>query len=475
MTANKLADKTLVWQAAKSGIAMLVVIVYSRLMGADGRGGLSIWLINIQLFMLVLEWMVGSTIPNFIGEYGFRKVLKFSSLAIAFISLLWLLLGGWIHNGVWFWMCSWEDISAVGLGMCLIVGLGMLNVIQGVFQYRGMVEQRNKLQLRVEIFKLVILLLSLVFFTLIIVHGPWLDLSVWGLIWLAVPILNLGHVLVVLVLATWVAILVTVWMNRSVFVEEWRNDPLQGRTNVTGWILPLVAFRDGFWSQAGHLVYFAITRLPIWWLGFRGGQESVVGVLANVWLMWDTVMIVGNSYGVVIHSMVLQENYGADATLNSGAWLKHFRRNSFWRAILLCFVISSLPDDVYSTVFGPEFGNMNRYFIFLIPVVVLSSVAAPMAHWLHANNRFFELFIVYAKVVSLYGGLLFLGNWMPGFKEKMDALTQAIVSNFLCHRSWFESDSIPIPWEMLALIPAFGCMVFLLRATFRKGNTQPKC
>ncbi len=55
MTAHRLADRTIIWQGLKAVLAILVVVLYSRMMGAAGRGRLSIWLMNIQLFMLVLE------------------------------------------------------------------------------------------------------------------------------------------------------------------------------------------------------------------------------------------------------------------------------------------------------------------------------------------------------------------------------------------------------------------------------------
>ena len=46
--------RTFGWQLAKAVIAALVVVIYSRGMGAYGRGALSIFLLYLQLTLMVI-------------------------------------------------------------------------------------------------------------------------------------------------------------------------------------------------------------------------------------------------------------------------------------------------------------------------------------------------------------------------------------------------------------------------------------
>jgi hypothetical protein len=195
------------------------------------------------------------------------------------------------------------------------------------------------------------------------------------------------------------------------------------------WILPRKAFSDGFWSQAGHLVYFAITRAPLWALNMWSADKSIIGVLANVWLMWDTLMVIANSYGVVIHSMALQPS-----SENIRGVLGQFIRKSFVRSLLVCLVVSVIP----------------------------------IAHWLHANNRFFELFRIYLSAVIVYVSFIVFGLFFPGIVYCIKLNVKGFIEELFSNRSFYSSDLVVVNWEVVALFPAFFCMFLLLLRSLRR-------
>ena len=501
MTAHRLADRTIIWQGLKAVLAILVVVLYSRMMGAAGRGRLSIWLMNIQLFMLVLESMVGSTLPNFMIQYGVKRTLRFSIVLSIGVSALWMALHGcwiWINNGA----LPMSELSLVFGGGLLILLLSVVNIVLGFYQYKGLVEKRNQLQISIEFLKLLLLLVVLAFIAKIIVVGPLQGLGLLGLIWIAPPVLNTESVSWVLVFSIGMAILVSILLNRKLWRIELKNDTISenggdsenggeeplteeklGRVNSKNsgstafsslqsnrWVLPRRAFSDGFWSQAGHLLYFAITRAPLWALNFWSADKSIIGVLANVWLMWDTLMVIANSYGVVIHSMALQPS-----SENIRDVLGQFIRKSFVRSLLVCLVVSVIPDDVYSTIFGWEFSNMNRYFILLVPTILLSAICSPIAHWLHATNRFIELFRIYLSTVIMYVSVLVFGLIFPGVVYHIKLKLKGFIENLFSHRSLYSSDLVVVNWEVIALFPAFICMFLLLLRSVRRMEQLKKC
>ena len=501
MIAHRLANRTIIWQGLKAVLAILVVVLYSRMMGAAGRGRLSIWLMNIQLFMLVLEWMVGSTLPNFMIQYGVKRTLRFSIVLSIGVSALWMALHGcwiWINNGA----LPMSELSLVFGGGLLILLLSVVNIVLGFYQFKGLVEKRNQLQISIEFLKLLLLLVALAFIAKIIVVGPLQGLGLLGLIWIAPPVLNTESVSWVLIFSIGIAILVSILLNRKQWRIELEKDTISenggdsenggkeplteekwGRVNSKNsgstafsslqsnrWVLPRRAFSDGFWSQAGHLLYFAITRAPLWALNFWSADKSIIGVLANVWLMWDTLMVIANSYGVVIHSMALQPS-----SENIRDVLGQFIRKSFVRSLLVCLVVSVIPDDVYSTIFGWEFSNMNRYFILLVPTILLSAICSPIAHWLHATNRFIELFRIYLSTVIMYVSVLVFGLIFPGVVYHIKLKLKGFIENLFSHRSLYSSDLVVVNWEVIALFPAFICMFLLLLRSVRRMEQLKKC
>ncbi len=512
MIAHRLANRTIIWQGLKAVLAILVVVLYSRMMGAAGRGHLSIWLMNIQLFMLVLEWMVGSTLPNFMIQYGVKRTLRFSIVVSIGVSTIWMALHSswiWINKGV----LPLSELSQVFGGGLLILLLSVVNIVLGFYQFKGLVEKRNQLQISIELLKLLLLLVVLAFIAKLIVLGPLQGLGLLGLIWIAPPVLNTESVSWVLVFSLGIAVLVSILLNRKLWWIELRNDAISeigldlengldsenggdsvnsvdseyrrevtlseeklGRVNSENlglkafssvqsnrWILPRKAFTDGFWSQAGHLVYFAITRAPLWLLNMWSADKTIIGVLANVWLMWDTLMVIANSYGVVIHSMSLQPS-----SENIGGVLGQFIRKSFMRSFLVCLVVSVIPDDVFSTIFGWEFSNMNRYFILMVPTILLSAICSPIAHWLHATNRFFELFKIYLSSIVIYVIFIVFGLFFPGIVHYIKLNLKGFIEYLFSHRSFYSSDLVVVNWEVVALFPAFFCMFLLLLRSVRR-------
>jgi len=472
MTANRLANRTFVWQGLRSLVAMLVVIIYSRLMGAEGRGQLSILLINVQFFMLVLEWMVGSTVPNFMVKYGLKKTVRFSLISTAIIVILWCIIQGCVIT----WLSNNNNegmaLNSTFSGACLLSALACLNVLLGYFQFKGWVEHRNRLQVLVEVLKLTLLLVGLTFLSSLIVQGPLEGLGVLGMLWVAVHILDVGMVMWILVAATWMSVLIAMAFCFKSIVSDWRNMEDQSTKDVEGatgegwwekWWLPKSAFMDGFWSQAGHLLYFALTRSPLWVINYYSDDKSVVGILANVWLMWDTLMIVGNSYGVVIHSVALTGS--ATDTL---PMLSQFTLKSLFRSLLLCGLVLIIPSDVYSTIFGWQFGNMYLCFAVLSPVVVLATVASPYAHWLHATNRFKEIFNVYLVSMSTYAVLVLLGLCFRDFSDGMELGLQQAVVGIFGEENGIAENTVLVHWELISLIPAFAVLLYRMRSVVNR-------
>ncbi|MDA1182993.1 MAG: hypothetical protein O3B82_05280, partial [Bacteroidetes bacterium] len=82
--------KTFGWQLIKAITAGSVVVLYSRLLGSEGRGKLSILLLDLQLILMVSELVAGSALANLLIRYSQKRILP-----TAWISLLLVLFIGY--------------------------------------------------------------------------------------------------------------------------------------------------------------------------------------------------------------------------------------------------------------------------------------------------------------------------------------------------------------------------------------------
>ena len=93
-----------VWQLLKATLSVVAVILYSRVLGATGRGSLSIYLLYVQVFLMLNELFVGSALANWISQYGLRRFLP----RITGISLGMLALAGVLGTILMYFKVPWK-------------------------------------------------------------------------------------------------------------------------------------------------------------------------------------------------------------------------------------------------------------------------------------------------------------------------------------------------------------------------------
>jgi len=405
--------KTFGWQLAKAVLAAVVVIVYSRVMGAYGRGSLSILLLNLQMVLMVSELVAGGALANVLSQYPAKRILP-----TAWIFLLLVLILGYCVGWFQYVLPNQGDLPLnfdhphiIHLNLLFFQGLflGSLAILYNVYQVKGWVQQRNKLQVMLEVFKLLGIA-----FCLEAIHGYLfpriraIDLSAVQEV--EVPVgqtLDYIHgfdetaVLWILVYASGLACvgsLVYLWKHHA-FSDSNHNKTRHPPTDL---------FRSGVMSQIGHILLFLLYRMPLCWMANEFGNAAA-GVLANALLMADTLWIFGNSFGTILHSRMLR--WGVN-------------KKKFARLLSLYVVISGLgtlaaivvlmllPPNFFVWIFGDTFGGLKEAFVLISPAVLFLGLSAPMGHYLHAQNRFKALILSYGLSLLV---LILCWKGMDGF------------------------------------------------------------
>ena len=434
--------RTFGWQLAKAVIAALVVVIYSRGMGAYGRGVLSILLLYLQLTLMVSEMVAGGALANLLTKYSVRRILP-TAWSFLFLVLSVAYVIGWVFwvvpNAGDYPICL-DHPKVITLNLLFFQGLflGGLNIQYNLYQAHGWVHRRNKLQVFMEVLKLLGLLLCFeAMYGFIFPKHAAIELSVrLRTSELTAERLMDGQtldylhgfdemaILWVLVYASGAVWVYSLWQSRLLFKDgsmqsmssssEVLDQSQLVSNNGSFWRSiqpPKEMFHSGVLSQLGHILLFLLYRLPLWWMAAQFGN-SQAGLLANALLIADTIWIFGNSYGTILHSRMLvwYGTVGGDGNSRNmsefGLGERKFHKLlsryvliSAAGTLLAVLVAMIVPNALYIFVFGETFSGLKETLFLISPAVIFLGIAAPIGHYLHAQNRFKDLIISYGSAV----------------------------------------------------------------------------
>jgi O-antigen/teichoic acid export membrane protein len=346
--------KSYALQFFKAALSFLAVVIYSRMLGAEGRGVLSLLLLYLQIVLMVNEVVTGSVMANWFVKYGFREVffllLKITVLVLFTATIAAILI----------WPTWWREI--VGLA---IIGLSLSwqNIVGNFYQSVGRVVYRNVLALVYEGLKVLLLCLFFV--------GCWMGVK--GIEF------NVRLILFGLAAAgfLWSLFAVFKMIQSGVFVaKSAKNIPKIG--GLIG---------EGFMAQLGHVMLFFIYKLPLVLAAMYSGN-ALTGVFANALLIADVFWLFGNSFGMVIHSKALLDN----RIFVQNKWVYRYMGYSAAGTSLMLIGFALLPNVLFTGVFGADFIDLKGYVLGLFPGILCLAISAPLGHLLHARNDFFALF-----------------------------------------------------------------------------------
>lgn len=366
--------KSYILQFMKAALSFVAVVLYSRMLGAEGRGVLSLMLLYLQVVLMVNEVITGSVMANWFVKYGFQEVFF-----VVFKITLLVLLGA---TGLAFivWPHAWIEI------LCLaVIGLSLSwqNIVGNYYQSLGKVVYRNALTLVYEGLKVVLLGLFFV--------GCWIGFK--G-IECNVQFILLGLAAAGVLWSLWVWVKM---LQMGVFVAKTeKNIPKIG--GLIG---------EGFMAQLGHIMLFLVYKMPLV-LAAKYSGNALTGVLANALLMADVIWLFGNSFGMVIHSKALLDNRIAV----QNKWVYRYLGFSGVGTVVLLLGFAVLPNILFTGVFGMDFLELKRYVLIMSPGILCLAVSAPLGHLLHARNDFFALFKNHFLAFAAFVGVFYaLKEW----------------------------------------------------------------
>jgi O-antigen/teichoic acid export membrane protein len=142
-------------------------------------------------------------------------------------------------------------------------------------------------------------------------------------------------------------------------------------------------FKYGFLNQTGHFVQFFNLRLSYYLLD-RFIDKGSVGVFSNAVSLAEAIWIISNSIALVQYARIAN----ADDRAYSQKLTLDLSKICLVISALAVVVLALLPPQVYTFVFGPEFGEMAGIIRILAPGVLFYCIFLILGHYYSGTGRY---------------------------------------------------------------------------------------
>ena len=330
-----------------AALNFLIAIIISQTLGDTGKGTQALLVATISFILIFSDIICGASIIYLAPRHSFKKILVASTIWAALIAV----------------------VMGFGIGLFypdlepdLVLHVAILSFISSLsnINFRFLVgkEEIQKANYN-TLLQPVLLVLTLVAYYFLLKKT-----DIYGYV-------------IGLYAAYGGTFLLGVWMLRKEYANL-RHD----KDREYGPVLRDL-FKYGFLNQTGHFVQFFNLRLSYYLLK-RFIDVGSVGVFSNAVSLAEAIWIISNSIALVQYARIANaddRSYAQKLTLD-------LSKICLLISAVAIIVLALLPPQVYTFVFGPEFGEMASIIRILAPGVLFYCVFLILGHYYSGIGRY---------------------------------------------------------------------------------------
>jgi O-antigen/teichoic acid export membrane protein len=348
---------TIFTKFSSAGLGFLIIILISQVLGAEAKGEQAILVYNINLMLMCFTLIGNSTLIYLVP----RK--NFNSLIIP--SLLWVGICA-IGAGIIFIFFIKAEVFLSIICVLIAILASISEINQFILLGKQKISQANTLKL----------LYPLICFSYMLV------------LWFFDRFTKIED----FITAMFIAYIVSLFYGVFVLKDEYKNIKFLSTKELKADFKNL--FKLGFTKQIGYIAQSMNYRLCFYILGFYCG-ERLVGVYSNAVSLSEAVMLFGSSLALVQYSSLSNNNN--EKSSKEFSW-KMCKINGVFTALAL-LVLSLLPAEFYSFVFGKGFENISQVIRLLSIGILPLSIASNFTQYFYAKGNF--KISTYASLIGL--------------------------------------------------------------------------
>jgi O-antigen/teichoic acid export membrane protein len=396
-----------------------IIILTSKLMGAEARGSISLCMLAIAIAGLINEIIGGPAVVYLVPRYTNSSIAKYSYAWAVLISLLSSLLLG-VFN--FYEFSFFPLVAACSLMLCL----GAIH--QFILLGHQKINQFNKLALIQSI------ILFAVFMTFIFLKQYYIQVYFYAIL-----------------TAYSVAFLLGLKYTSFIWSKEDNKLP-QANLNIL--------FNNGILTQLASLTHLLSSRVSFYFSS-HFLSLAFVGVLSTAVSVTEAAMLFSSSVALITASTVSNESNKTKAANTTLQLIKL----SLMISVAILFALSIFPESLMSNIFGKDFKGIKIIIFTLIPGALANSVSQVISHYYSGLGKFkINMTVGFISLaVSISAGMLYYKSTsvlLPGGIIS----ASAIVAMIYFVRLFLKDNQ----WPILQLIPSMHD----IKLVFKKLKTK---
>lgn len=351
-----------------AALSFVIAIIISQTLGDTGKGTQTLILTAISFIIIFSDIICGASIIYLAPHHSFKKILVASTIWAAIIAVV-LGFGLWLFQELpselppkLSLIPKLKLIPNLKQAPDLILHVAILSFISSLsnINFRFLVgkEEIKKANYNTLLQPLLLALTLIVYYLILKKSGIY------------------GYV-IGLYTAYGGTFLLGMWMLR----KEYAQLPHDKDHDYGSALKDL--FKYGFLNQTGHFVQFFNLRLSYILLE-NYMDEGRVGVFSNAVSLAEAIWIISSSIALVQYARIANADdraYAQKLTLD-------LSKICLVISALAVIVLALLPPQVYTFVFGPEFGEMTGIIRILAPGVLFYCIFLILGHYYSGIGRY---------------------------------------------------------------------------------------
>jgi O-antigen/teichoic acid export membrane protein len=362
-----------------AGLAFLIVVLTARYLGAEVRGEISIFVLNITLIFQAVSIVGGGLVYYTPRKPVYSLILStvlWSFIAVPVVLLL-LYLIGFVDN---------QTLGLLAIASFLLSWfMSGLNILIGF--------ERIKTY---NLLSLLMMVILTIFLWIFIAEGYFKGFETWY--WAYIIAVSVG------LLAMKIAVFRL--LKRKDLVFHFKDF--------------ITLFNYGKWTQLANIAQLLNYRLGYYLIEYFEGKQSL-GIYSSAVAVAEGTWLISKSFAMVVLSRIVNMNNRKDAALLSLI----YARISLYFSLIFILLLVLLPTIFYTWLFGAEFYEVKWIVIFLTPGIASFALTTIYAHYFSGTGR--PNISSYSSILGLVVTLIF-GFWLIPTYGKIGAAITASCS-----------------------------------------------
>lgn len=371
---------TFFFRSLNAVLAFIVVIVSSRYLGAEIRGEISLFVLNVTLIFQLISIVSGGGLVYYTPRRAISSLITssflWSLIATAIGAFLLYILGFVQLDMLSYLVISTLLLSWFYIGMNIIVGFEKIKTFN--------------LLSTIQMLVMTALLAYFIFQKSLLNFDSWLYAYIISFF--------IGILLVKIVV-------IKLWNRKRELTFHFKD------------VIDLINY--GKWAQLANIAQLLNYRLGYYLLEYFAGKTAL-GVYSSAVAIAEGVWLISKSFSMVVFARITNMKSRSEALDLSF----QYARISLYFSSVFLLVLLLIPSSFYTRIFGAEFEEIKPILILLSPGVAFFALTSVYAHYFSGTAR--PKISSNSSIVGLVVTLVFGIALIPIYEKTGVAITASL-------------------------------------------------